>query len=95
MTPLHEVITTNPTGGAYGPTARRYGQTFTDRAEAIAYARDMRRAGFTAEVSPEFATVDTATEALRIAARFYDWSPLGQTAADRENRARKAKEAKP
>lgn len=86
MTDLHEVITTNPTGGAFGPTARSFGQTFTDRNEAIAYARYMRRAGFEADLSPVFATVDTAAAALRQASRFYDSGPVAQLAYEREQR---------
>lgn len=88
MTELHEVITVSPDSPALRPAGRAFGQTFTDRATALAYARAMRRAGYSADVSPVFTTVDTITAALRQAARFYDNARLSQDASDIERKAR-------
>lgn len=62
---LTEVITSRTDG------RDPYGVTFNTRTEAGRYATVMRRAGYKAEVSPEF-PVHTAETALADAGSYYD-----------------------
>lgn len=67
---LWEVITESPTG------LKPFGQTFHEQETASAYAREMRRAGYSADLSPVFGTMPTAAEAMALAATFYDDAAL-------------------
>lgn len=49
-----------------------FGQTFFDEAQAARYARAMRRAGYSADLSPAFTAMPTSEAALKQAAIFYD-----------------------
>lgn len=69
---LFEVITTKPGRAAFG-------QTFTDKADATAYADAMRAAGYTVDPFPAFEPV-TLAEALSIAAETYGDASLKQAA---------------
>jgi hypothetical protein len=63
---LHEVICDHPRNAA-----RAYGLTFHDKATAETYAREMRAAGYRADVSPTFGTEPTLASALASAALFF------------------------
>ena len=63
---LHEVICDHPRN-----RAKAYGMTFHDNATAEAYAREMRAAGYRADISPPFATEPDLASALASAALFF------------------------
>lgn len=72
---LWEVITDNAAG-------RAFGMTFHNDGTARAYARAMRRLGYTAETSPVFHTEPNLDAALESAARFYDDSRITKKDSD-------------
>lgn len=64
---LTEVICDHPSRGSSA-----FGMTFSDRAVACHFARSMRRAGYSADVSPDFETEASVAAALASAAAYFD-----------------------
>lgn len=68
---LTEVICDHPERGSSA-----FGVTFADRAAACRYARLMRRAGYGAQVSPDFDAEASVETALASAAAYFEHPQL-------------------
>lgn len=68
---LSEVICSHASRGSSA-----FGLTFADAAAADQFARHMRRAGYAADVSPEFLTEASVAAAVASAAAYFDHPEL-------------------